>query len=122
MVRNAILAWFHRRWNHRSLYFTAALMAVGLGALGVRAGAISISQAGQVFSMKGLTLAAGDTAVFLNDDDVRHNIRVIDSDDNMTDIGVQEPGQHLTYRFDKVGKFRVRCGIHPSMKLTVTVK
>ncbi len=89
---------------------------------GVRAGTARIDQIGQIFSTKVLTLTVGDTAVFDNNDSVRHDIRVIDGDDQTIDVGVQEPGQALNYRFDKAGRFRVRCGIHPSMKLTVVVK
>ena len=83
---------------------------------------MAVGQAGQAFSVKLITLAVGDTAVFLNDDDVRHNIRILDEDDAMTDIGIQQPGEKLTYKFTKAGRFRARCGIHPGMKLTVIVK
>ena len=38
------------------------------------------------------------------------------------DLGLQKPGATLTYRFDKPGAYRVRCNIHPSVKMAVTVK
>lgn len=120
--RNALLGWRRRLGRWRARAWAALFVAAAAGIAGVQAGTITISQSGQVFSTAKLTLAAGDKVVFLNDDEVRHNIRILDSDDGMTDVGVQNPNQQLVYTFDKSGKFRVRCGIHPSMKLSVTVK
>jgi plastocyanin len=37
-------------------------------------------------------------------------------------MGVQPPGQAIDVPFDKAGKFKIRCHIHPSMKLNVTVQ
>lgn len=60
--------------------------------------------------------------MFANKDDVSHNITVVNDDDDTTDLGLQKPGQTLSYTFDKAGRFTVRCSIHPSMKMTVSVK
>jgi cytochrome c peroxidase len=97
----------------------AAFAAVGVG---VRAASVTIDQSGQHFSEKSATLNHGDSIVFANRDDVTHNINVIDEDDDATDLGLQKPGESLTYKFDKAGRFKVRCSIHPSMKMTVSVK
>ena len=97
----------------------AALAAV---AAGVQAATQTIEQSGQQFSQKSLNLAAGDSIVFANHDDVTHNINVIDADDDAADLGLQKPGESLTYKFDKAGRFKVRCSVHPSMKMTVSVK
>ena len=123
MARRALLA-TRRTGAVRSRVRLATMLVAALasGIASVCAGTITVGQAGQVFSATRLTLAAGDKVIFLNDDSVRHNIRILDSQDNMTDVGVQNPGQRLTYTFSKSGKFRVRCGIHPAMKLTVVVK
>lgn len=105
--------------NHMIL--AAALVSVT--GLAVRAATtLQISQAGSLFSEKAVSGAVGDTVVFLNDDTVRHNIRIIDDQDTTTDLGVEQPGERLTFALDKAGRFRVRCGIHPSMKMTITVK
>lgn len=96
-----------------------ALMALGVG---VRAAGPTIDQSGQQFSEKSVALQPGDTVVFANHDDVTQNISVIDGDDDATDLGLQKPGQSLTYKFDKAGRFKIRCTIHPSMKMTVNVK
>jgi cytochrome c peroxidase len=98
---------------------TTTLAAV---AVGVRAANMTIEQSGQQFSEKSVSIATGDSIVFANHDDVTHNINVINDDDDAADLGLQKPGQSLTYKFDKSGRFKVRCSIHPSMKMTVNVK
>lgn len=97
----------------------AALLVI---AAGVQAAGVTIDQSGQLFSEKSLSLQPGDTVTFANKDDVSHNITVVDDDDDTADLGLQKPGQNLTYKFDKAGRFKVRCSIHPSMKMAVTVK
>jgi plastocyanin len=97
----------------------AALIMTGAG---VRAAGVTIEQSGQQFSEKSVALAPGQTVTFANKDDVSHNITVVDDDDDTADLGLQKPGENLTYKFDKAGRFKVRCSIHPSMKMTVSVK
>jgi plastocyanin len=92
------------------------------GGAGVRASTTSISQSGQKFSEKSVDLKAGDSLNFQNQDDVSHNITVLNEDEDATDLGLQKPGETVKYAFDKAGRFKVRCSIHPSMKMTVTVK
>jgi plastocyanin len=97
----------------------ATLIVVGAE---VRAASVTIDQSGQLFSEKSVALKSGDAVIFANKDDVSHNITVVDDDDDTADLGLQKPGQNLTYKFDKAGRFKVRCSIHPSMKMTVMVK
>jgi plastocyanin len=99
--------------------------AVALATVGVevRAAGPTIDQMGLNFSEKLVAVNKGDAVVFANRDDVTHNITVLDDDDDgSNDLGLQKPGQDLAYKFDKSGRFRVRCTIHPSMKMTVNVK
>lgn len=86
------------------------------------ASTITIGQRGLQLSQSSASLAKGDRIVFTNEDDVIHNIHIFGpgGDDSM-DLGLQKPGASLTYRFDKPGAYRVRCNIHPSVKMTVTV-
>ena len=97
----------------------AALTAIGVT---VRAASVTIEQSGQQFSEKLAALSSGDSITFANHDDVTHNINVINDDDDATDLGLQKPGENLTFKFDKAGRFKVRCSIHPSMKMVVNVK
>lgn len=96
------------------------ISTAALGASARAAGSI-IDQQGQQFSVKALTLAPGDVAVFANQDDVTHNITVT-GDDEAADLGLQKPGQNLSHRFGKPGRFKIRCSIHPSMRMTVVVR
>ncbi len=84
----------------------------------------TIVQAGQAFSETDITIKTGDHVKFANQDDVNHNILVQegDDDDDAKDMGVQAPGASVEVPFDKAGKFKIRCHIHPSMKLNVDVQ
>jgi plastocyanin len=92
------------------------------GGTSVRASSTTISQSGQKFSERSADLNRGDVLKFANQDDVSHNITVADDDDDATDLGLQKPGEILSYTFDKAGRFKIRCSIHPSMKMAVNVK
>jgi plastocyanin len=84
---------------------------------------ITVGQRGLVFTQNSASLARGDRIIFTNEDDVIHNINVFGpGNDDSTDLGLQKPGATLTYRFDKAGAYRVRCNIHPSVRMAVTVK
>ena len=84
----------------------------------------TIVQAGQSFSETDISVKTGDHIKFLNQDDVNHNILVQsgDDDDDSRDMGVQPPTGAIDVAFDKAGKFKVRCHIHPGMKLAVDVQ
>ena len=84
---------------------------------------ITVIQRGLVLNMASVSLAKGDRLNFTNDDDVIHNIHVFGpGDDDSADLGLQKPGKILSYKFDKAGAYRIRCNIHPSVKMAVTVK
>ncbi len=99
----------------------AVLTSTVVGA-GARAGNMTVEQSGQHFSETSVAVTPGDAIVFTNHDDVTHNISVTGSDDDATDLGLQKPGQSLSYKFDRAGRFKIRCSIHPGMKMTVSVK
>ncbi len=84
-----------------------------------------VVQSGQTFDRTTLAIPTGSHITFANKDDVKHNILVQvqgDDDDDGRDMGLQAPGKNIYVTFDKAGKFLVRCHIHPSMKLDVTVR
>jgi plastocyanin len=87
------------------------------------ASTITVGQHGMVFTQSSASLAKGDRIIFTNEDDVIHNIHIFGpGNDDSTDLGLQKPGATLTYKFDKAGAYMVRCSIHPSVKMAVTVK
>ena len=87
------------------------------------ANTITVAQKGLQLTQSSASLMLGDRIVFTNEDDVLHNIHIFGpGPDDSTDLGLQKPGTNLTYRFDKAGAYRVRCNIHPSVRMVVTVK
>jgi len=82
---------------------------------------ITVNQHGLMLSKSAATVTKGDKIVFTNEDDVIHNIHIFGPGDFEKDLGLQKPGATLSYVFDKTGTIRVRCNIHPSVKMTVTV-
>ena len=103
-----------------------AWLAAGAGALlvgvgGALAATQTIDQMGLVFSVRHTEIKAGDTLTFANMDDVIHDIAITTPGGDEDDLGMQKPGEDLSYKFDQQGHYKVRCNIHPSMKLDVTV-
>ena len=101
---------------------TLAAASFLLGAVvAAQAATITVAQRGLQMSKSSLDIARGDRVIFNNDDDVIHNIHIFGPDSDK-DLGLQKPGKPLSYVFDKSGAFRVRCNIHPSIKMAVNVK
>ena len=99
----------------------AVALAILMGLLAAVSAATTITVIQRGLAL--VSLAIGDRLNFTNDDDVIHNIHIFGpgSEENV-DLGLQKPGKLLTYKFDKAGAYRVRCNIHPSVKMSVTVK
>ena len=102
---------------------TAAGFLMGIIVAAQAANTISVGQKGLMLTQSSAALAKGDRIIFTNEDDVIHNIHIFGpGDDDSIDLGLQKPGALLTHKFDKAGTYRVRCNIHPSVKMAVTVK
>lgn len=81
-----------------------------------------VSQRGREFTPNTLSVHQGDIVRIVNDDgDLSHHA-YIDAPTFNFDSGDQEPGRDVLIVFDVPGTFNVLCGIHPKMRLTVTVK
>jgi len=98
--------------------------ALSCGAIAARAAASmgDVDQIGQEFDPDNITIAAGGTVAFHNQDDVTHNIHVIGADGTDIDEGLQAPGKDILVHFDKAGTYKIRCAIHPSMKMKIIVE
>lgn len=79
----------------------------------------TVSQIDKSFNQDEIVVAVGDAIEFKNDDRVKHNIQIMDLGYNG---GIQQPGSGAVLIFDKSGRFKVRCGIHAKMKMTVVVE
>ena len=104
---------------NRKLILTAALVLSLGGAHTASATQITITQKAKKFDIKKVTLKAGDSIKFVNADSITHNI--YSRKGLKFDLGAQKPGTSSTKVFDKAGKFKVRCAIHPKMKVIVSV-
>ena len=81
-----------------------------------------VSQRGRAFLPLEIAIARGDTLQIVNDDgDLLHHA-YIESSEFSFDSGDQKPGSKTDVVFTKAGVFTVLCGIHPKMKMRVTVQ
>ena len=82
---------------------------------------MTISQRHREFHPDAVTVARGTVLRIVNDDNVTHHVYV-DAPNMKFDSGEQPIGTTVDLRFDHAGTFTVRCAIHPTMHLIVTVK
>jgi len=97
-----------------------ALLVMTMSAA-ARAAEVVVDQQNKEFSEKSLHLKVGDSIKFVNKDDIVHEVHS-DSEGNDFDLGAQKPGAETSHTFDKPGTVKVRCAIHPKMKLEVVVE
>jgi plastocyanin len=103
----------------------AALLALGLSlgaALAQSGGAPVVGQKDKTFSQEAVTLKAGGSIRFVNDDTVAHNITVREAGGPSRAGALQRPGEESTVAFPNAGEHEVRCAIHPRMRMAVTVQ
>jgi cytochrome c peroxidase len=100
-----------------------ALAAVAAGSLAGAAWASvqTVDQRNLKFSVKVLTIARGDSVEFTNSDDTSHNI-TISGPGFSVNSGLQTPGQPFRAPLVKPGVYKVSCGIHPNMRMTIIVE
>ena len=99
-----------------------AVVVAGWSLGAVAAGVIEVNQRNRAFQPAAIEVARGDTVSFVNDDgDLVHHVQS-KSDGFAFDTGEQPGGARSDVRFTKPGSFTVLCGIHPRMRMTVTVK
>lgn len=80
----------------------------------------TIDQKGKKFSTASLSIKKGDKVNFTNSDRIAHHI--YSKGDMSFDSGRLPKGKAYSQVFDKNGTFKVRCKMHPKMKLKVTVQ
>lgn len=79
-----------------------------------------VAQREKQFLPGAIRVAKGETIIVRNNDSRTHNVRVFDPKLEF-DSGAQEPGETVRITFARPGRYRVFCGIHPTMKLAVEV-
>lgn len=87
-----------------------------------RADTLVIKQHGRTFEPSEIEIAVGDTVRIVNDDAPLLHHAYLEAPEFSFDIGEQEAGESSDIVFPVSGVFNVFCGIHPKMKLQVTVR
>ena len=95
----------------------AALVLIGSA---TAAQTLTIAQKNRQFAKDKVSIVAGDTLRFTNEDEFLHQIYA-SSPGMKFDSDEQAPGDIVDVKFPNPGEFDVRCGIHPRMLLHVSV-
>lgn len=93
-------------------------------ALGAEIEAVAATTVGQKdrrFTPGAILLKVGQALRIVNDDTRIHNVR-IDGPNLSVSSDAQNPGDAITIGFDRPGQYQAICGIHPEMRLAVTVE
>ena len=101
-------------------HYAVVVAALLIGAATAHAETYTVIQAGKNFDTKKITIKLGDSIEFVNQDKVSHNV-YSRTKGHQFDLKLQTPGASNTETFDAPGKVKVRCAIHPRMKLTLNV-
>lgn len=99
----------------------APLVAVGPAAAPAAREGTVISQRDKLFQPSAVRVHAGQSLTIVNDDVRTHNVR-LDTGPRPFNSGAQEPGQSVTLPFARPGRYELYCGIHPAMRLDVSVE
>lgn len=92
----------------------------GLAADSVPDEKATVSQTGLQFHPRVITVVAGQTIDFPNDDDVAHNVFSL-SKAKQFKLGIYPKGQSRSVKFDKPGVIDLFCSIHRHMHAVVVV-
>ena len=94
------------------------LVASALFAVPAFAADHTVTIEGMKFSPAVLSIAAGDTVTFVNQDSAPHTATA----EGTFDTGRLRQGQSGQVTFDAAGSFAYVCTVHPAMKGTITVQ
>ncbi|WP_096487869.1 hypothetical protein [Methylorubrum populi] len=83
---------------------------------------LKVTQKGRAFAPGAISLQAGEAIAIVNDDGELVHHAYLESPSFSFDTGEQLPGSKTVVRFPSAGQFTILCGIHPKMKLAVSVK
>ena len=71
------------------------------------------------FAPQAITVAAGSTVTWINDDDLPHTVTAVDKSFKSKAL---DTGDKVSFTFAKPGEYAYFCSIHPMMTAKVTVK
>ena len=111
-----------RRRVATTLFLLAGVAAGAAMALAGDGQSHRVTQRGRAFAPAIVSMQAGEAIEIVNDDGELVHHAYLDSPAFSFDTGEQAPGSKTLVAFPRRGQFTVLCGIHPKMKLTVSVK
>jgi plastocyanin len=99
----------------------AVIAVVGFGALGaaLASAPANIAIDNFAFDAPAITVAAGTTVTWSNNDDIPHTVRAVDGSFHSA---AMDSGDHYSFTFIKPGVYSYFCSIHPKMVGKVIVK
>ena len=100
-----------------SMVGTRKIWAAGAGP---SPGGIEVKIDNFSFGPMTMTVAAGTTVTWTNDDDVPHT--VVSDDKTTFKSKALDTGEHFSYTFLKPGKYPYFCSVHPKMVAEVVVQ
>jgi plastocyanin len=84
----------------------------------IQSSEVKVTIANFAFDPTPLTITIGTTVTWTNNDTVSHNVT---GDDGTWGSNNLAKGDTFSFTFTKPGTFSYHCGVHPSMKATITV-
>lgn len=109
------------RLGHRARLALVATICQAAPLVALAADSLLVIQKGRQFDRAEVTIDAGSTIAFENRDPFLHQLYVA-SQTFSFDSNEQSPNTTIDLRFPVKGDFRVMCGIHPKMALSVHVR
>jgi len=82
---------------------------------------LEVGQKNKEFTVSEITIKAGDTIRFVNNDTFFHNVFSL-SDTKLFDLGSFPQNDHRDVTFEEAGVVEVECAIHPNMQMKVVVE
>lgn len=75
------------------------------------------------YKVEKLNAKVGDVVIFMNRDEVSHNVSGTINGENSFDVKLQKPGLANDKKIEltKKGEYIIQCAIHPKMKINVKV-
>jgi plastocyanin len=74
------------------------------------------------FSPANITVKAGSTVTWTNQDSTTHTVTADTSSSDAPDSGNIAPGKSYSFTFQKAGTYMYHCALHPNMVGMVTVQ
>jgi plastocyanin len=86
-----------------------------------RALAVHVSIVDMAFSPSWVGIRRGRTVVWTNHDPMAHSV-VVTSGPRLFRSPLLQPGDHFSHTFRVAGRYRYKCGVHPTMRGTIRVR